>query len=289
MVENADFTTFEVPTDDVDVIEPLQWQSGHDSEPQVLIILNQEIGIPRDIFEKLWKSSKLRIAVDGGAQRLKNFDDKYIPDYIIGDFDSVSQDVLNHFRAQGVHVIHQETQYSTDLMKLLSLCNLVLNFGYTCQKVDLYDGIYKLEQDHISKSRDTARSKIFIVGGIGGRLDQTVQAISILYRHHISHPQMQLVYINKDMEDVIVLIPKGETYVKVKTDTEKDKRIIGLLPFGPLVMLTTSGLKWDVRNWSSEIGSKVSSSNHMVSSQGVLIKSSGAFIMNIEVMDSDFR
>ncbi|HES59499.1 MAG TPA: thiamine diphosphokinase, partial [Caldithrix sp.] len=61
------------------------------------------------------KSASVIIAADGGAIACKKSGIK--PDFIIGDFDSISRDTLNHFK--DAEVIHIQDQYSTDMEKAL--------------------------------------------------------------------------------------------------------------------------------------------------------------------------
>ena len=55
----------------------------------ILIILNQEISAEK-LFKRLVALSTIIICTDGAANRLRNFDESIIPDYIIGDFDSIT-------------------------------------------------------------------------------------------------------------------------------------------------------------------------------------------------------
>ena len=62
------------------------------------------------------KKALIIIAVDGGALACKKSGIK--PDFIIGDFDSISRDLLDHYH--DVEIIHIEDQYSTDMEKALN-------------------------------------------------------------------------------------------------------------------------------------------------------------------------
>ena len=85
------------------------------SEKIVAIIANGR-ALESDLAREVVKSASIIIAADGGALSCKESDIR--PDFIIGDFDSVSRELLEHFH--DVEVIHLEDQYSTDMEKALN-------------------------------------------------------------------------------------------------------------------------------------------------------------------------
>ena len=106
----------------------------NEEDNSTLLILNQKIDIPRPLFYKIWKLHDLKVCADGAANRLYDYlnDDesirtKYLPDYIIGDLDSLSEKVFNYYRENRVIIIKQTTQYSTDFTKCVNLISLHFN------------------------------------------------------------------------------------------------------------------------------------------------------------------
>jgi len=89
-----------------------------------LIILNQPFRLP--LLFRLWKSSQWHCCADGGANRLfDSFDtaeerNKYFPDLITGDLDSIRPQVREYYSSYGVPVIQDNDQDSTDLMKCVA-------------------------------------------------------------------------------------------------------------------------------------------------------------------------
>jgi thiamine pyrophosphokinase len=81
----------------------------------VAIIANGR-ALESDLARKAVISASIIIAADGGALSCKESEIR--PDFIIGDFDSVSRELLEHFH--DVEVIHLEDQYSTDMEKALN-------------------------------------------------------------------------------------------------------------------------------------------------------------------------
>ncbi|KAK6512989.1 hypothetical protein TWF506_009151 [Arthrobotrys conoides] len=171
-----------------------------------LVILNQPI---TDIegFTRLWNNASLRVCADGGANQIYGIEidnDIPIPDCITGDLDSLQSKVGNYYRALGVSIVPDHSQYATDFTKSLNW-------------------ILKQEQLHDSPKRDTASDEdgedddesddddvnvpkegiygvpwagqpgapswiehapldIIAYGAMGGRMDQTFHAIDQLFQ-----------------------------------------------------------------------------------------------------------
>jgi thiamine pyrophosphokinase len=67
-------------------------------------------------------AASVRVAVDGGANCWFHFlqgSECVVPDLVVGDFDSVKQDVLSYFRSKGAEVIQTPDQDETDFTKAL--------------------------------------------------------------------------------------------------------------------------------------------------------------------------
>lgn len=81
-------------------------------------------------FAHIWASAPLRVCADGGANRVHAFalpllpqqsTASYVPDAIVGDFDSVDSDVLRDFERQGARVVHDSSQDTDDISKACAL------------------------------------------------------------------------------------------------------------------------------------------------------------------------
>lgn len=263
-----------------------------------LLVLNQEIGIP-DLFLKLWKKYPLRVCADGGANRLYNLfkdDDnvrlKYLPDYIVGDFDSLKPDVEQYYRNAGVPVIKQETQYSTDFSKCLCLIALHTHSSIfrdmisKKQPIASYSGLHDLYDAMLKDngSKKFERIRLMAIGAIDGRFDQTIHSVTQLYKLSTEDSLFNLCYLSST--DLIFFIPKGGLLIEY-SEQFRNKCIgcCGLLPLGgPTEIIETSGLKWDVGNWQTSIASgKVSSSNRFTGIDKCYIDSKDGIVMNIEI------
>ncbi|EJS41675.1 thi80p [Saccharomyces arboricola H-6] len=276
-----------------------------EDENSTLLILNQKIDIPKPLFYKIWKLHDLKVCADGAANRLYDYlnDDesirtKYLPDYIIGDLDSLSEKIFNYYRKNKVIIIKQTTQYSTDFTKCVNLISLHFNspkFRASISNenniqsnhgIELEKGIHTL---YNSMTESLVFSKVtpislLALGGIGGRFDQTIHSITQLYTLSENASYFKLCYMTPT--DLIFLVNKNGTLIEY--DPHFRNTCVGncgLLPIGePTVINETRGLKWDVKNWAtSVVNGRVSSSNRFVGENCCYINTKHDIILNVEI------
>ncbi|XBW36605.1 hypothetical protein QEN19_002177 [Hanseniaspora menglaensis] len=275
---------------------------------QGLLILNQDITINFQIFKKIWNSSQIKICCDGGIQRLYNFTvsnenvtDEFIPDYLIGDFDSLKIEIKNYYQQKGTIVIKQETQLSSDLSKAISVFKLafvnvldsIIDRNAVNFNIDLYDGIHKQDHDHAKLFEKTSSQKDFrviVLSGLGGRIDQCIQNMSQLYQEWINLPTAlsvlpKMIFVNK--VDLVFKIPKKGFYITWPAEW-KHKNFLkncGILPIGePNKINYSLGYKWDVKNFKTTIvNGFVSSSNRYSCATGCYTDCEKDIIINIEL------
>jgi len=159
----------------------------------------------------------------------------FLPDLIKGDLDSIRDDVKDYYATQGVMIIYDENQYSTDLMKCVS----ALSDKERAEGQDQYD--------------------IILLGGLSGRLDHTVHTLS--YVHKLRKTRRQTFAVSDD--NIGWVLDEGEHFINI------DHSILGptcsLLPVGVAsTVLSTSGLRWNLANDESSFDGLVSTSNHLV-------------------------
>lgn len=279
-------------------------------EFNTLLILNQKINIG-SLFYKLWSQYTVKICADGAANMLYDFfsdeieRSKFLPNYIIGDLDSIKKEVLEYYRKQNVIVIKQTTQYSTDFTKCVNLITLHFysekfheiigpymknndndvthNYGIETEK-----GIEKL-YDELIQFNNANNVKLFTINilalnAIGGRFDQTIHSITQLYNLKKNDPYIKLIYLTET--DIIFLVPKSGCLIEY--DEKFNDEVIGncgILPIGDSTkILQTQGLKWDVKNWETSISSgRVSSSNRFVGKDKCYINVEDDVVINVEI------
>ncbi|KAL4268579.1 Thiamine pyrophosphokinase [Pleurotus pulmonarius] len=203
-----------------------------------LIILNQPFSTP--LFLQLWDASKWRCCADGGANRLYDLEgivDKrecFLPDLIKGDLDSARPEVLEYYGSKDVPVVHDRDQDSTDLMKCVA-------------------ALTELE------NRENVQYDLIILGGLSGRLDQTIHTLSYL---HKLRKHRNRVFAVTD-ESVGWVLDTGEHTIEIEHNALGPT--CGLLPVGiGGTILSTRGLRWNLSNTPSSFDGMVSTSNHLV-------------------------
>lgn len=286
VIENNDHHRVDIEPPHSGVIDLQQWFRPT-TENSVLLILNQEIALDKRIFKSVWSKYKFRACADGGANRLFNYvgkDTTYVPDLIVGDFDSVDEKVLGYYsQFSKVTIIKQRTQYSTDFMKCLQAITLVLNgFNLNLIDIDEYDGLETLSNS-LEKSKVIDDVPLLVLNGIDGRFDQTVHSIMQFYRIMDEDPYYKLCYLT--LTDIIISIPSGNPgYWLTFPNLVSSLGNCGLLPFGgDTIIYETRGLKWDLKNWGTSIRSgKVSSSNRFIGNN-CYISCDIATVLSIEV------
>ncbi|KIJ06442.1 hypothetical protein PAXINDRAFT_103369 [Paxillus involutus ATCC 200175] len=222
---------------------------------RALIILNQPFPLP--LLEIVWKTCSWRCCADGGGNCLhdllgnaltengQQLRDLYIPDLIKGDLDSLRQDVRDFYSSKGVPILHDLDQDSTDLMKC----------------------VRALEEKEIIEGNEY---EIIFLGGLSGRLDQTVHTLS--YLHKLRRTRKK-VYVITD-ENIAWVLDEGQHRIRI--DHGVLGPTCGLLPVGiESTTLSTSGLRWNLDGEESSFDGLISTSNHLVpEEQFVTIKTS---------------
>ncbi|KAK9070071.1 hypothetical protein SSX86_010470 [Deinandra increscens subsp. villosa] len=228
-----------------------------------LIILNQRL--PR-FSPLLWEHAKVRLCADGGANRL--FDDmpelcrdeldvsgvreRYKPDVIKGDMDSIRPDVLNFYRNLGTKIIdNSDDQDTTDLHKCIAY---ILDF-FADSKSNLC---------------------ILVAGALGGRFDHEMGNVNTLCRFST----IRIVLLSDDC--LIQLLPHTRHHeIRIMSSVEGPH--CGLIPIGaPSGSSTTTGLQWNLDNTEMRFGGLVSTSNIAVG-ETVTVRSDSDLLWTISL------
>jgi len=212
-----------------------------------LIVLNQPFSL--GLLWRLWKASSWKACADGGANRLHDsfsgeLEDlriRFLPDLIKGDFDSIREDVKEYYLSKGVVVVQDRDQDTTDLMKCVS---------------SLSD---------LESQTDWVEHDVIILGGLSGRLDQTVHTLS--YLHKLRKRRQSVFAITDD--NVAWVLDSGEHEISI--NHKALGKTCGLLPVGVgSTILTTRGLRWNLTDHPSNFDGMVSTSNHLVPEEPVV-------------------
>ncbi|KAF8738094.1 hypothetical protein AX14_011859, partial [Amanita brunnescens Koide BX004] len=240
---NVDFLTLDQPS----------------SVRRALIILNQPVSL--SLLRRLWSCSQWHCCADGGANRLYDLlrnggvtgNQRYLPDLIKGDLDSIRDDVRRYYTGQGVPVVYDDDQDSTDLMKCVASL-------------------------HESERAEGSEYELILVGGLTGRLDQTIHTMSYL---HKLRKIRKKVYAITD-ENVGWVLDSGEHTIEI--DHNMLGKTCGLLPIGvDSTVLSTTGLQWNLVETESSFDGLISTSNHLIPGKNVWIKTTKPIWWTVEL------
>ena len=253
-----------------------------------LIVLNQPLGLRLTFYRRLWSNAAWVIGADGGANRLQemNYSNRVSntsPDFlhldtIIGDLDSLDPKVKQYWREIGVEVIWDQDQYSTDFtkaMKYMKSFRVPDGAEYTPSQ-DVERRANKLSL--VGKKPDV----IVALGGLGGRVDQGMSVLHHLYTFQKEYSAEKIFLLSH--ESITFVLKGGKHKIKVKENhhgMELGKHI-GIIPLKEPSIITTNGLEWDVRDWPTEFGGQISTSNH-VKEDWVLIETTKDVLFTIDL------
>ncbi|KAF3396504.1 thiamine pyrophosphokinase 1 [Penicillium rolfsii] len=205
-----------------------------------------------------------------------------------GDLDSILSPVRKHYEELGVSVVQDPDQYSTDFTKCLKYLNSHAAEIITSPRH---------QKRGLNTSSSHSALEVVILGGLGGRVDQAFSQIHHLYM--MTQTQRQLretqepngsaklgsgaggnLYLISE-ESITFVLQEGKNIIytpatnRPDTDPSVDQdstvaeieyffeENIGIIPLSAPASITTQGFEWDVKNWHTEIGGQLSTSNHI--------------------------
>ncbi|MDF2672859.1 MAG: thiamine diphosphokinase [Clostridiales bacterium] len=189
---------------------------------KAIIIAYGEAGDIEDLTEEISSTDYIICADGGGDFAYKN---GIIPDYLIGDFDSIDQEILSFFMENGVDII----RYSKDK-------------DYTDTEICVY------------KALELGCIEICIIAGIGSRIDHSLGNIGLL--HIIAEKGAKGCIISKD-STIYLCRDNVQCHGKIGETVS----IIPLL--GNAKGLKSTGLKFELNNLNIEFGKPIGISNEM--------------------------
>ncbi|MDF3047161.1 MAG: thiamine pyrophosphokinae [Candidatus Midichloriaceae bacterium] len=171
-----------------------------------------------------------------------------IPEYLIGDFDSVDEGILKEVASLGVKVIYDENQITTDLEKGLELA---AGFQAGARKLTI---------------------KIF--QGFAGRVDHSLYNLGLLKKFHKVFNELLMVN-----GDEIISYHENEE-IEVVGEVGAHMAIMGF----PSAEVSSTGLKYDMQNLILEIGGMQSASNSLaVSKANIKITGCALIVRGINI------
>ncbi|XP_063409454.1 thiamin pyrophosphokinase 1-like isoform X2 [Mytilus trossulus] len=239
---------------------PLQYLKSESDDKLALVMLNQPLPTDRKMFTVLWNKALLKVAVDGGANHLYNTHvhnrEKYLPDLITGDFDSIQPEVKSYYEEQNVEVVATPDQNFTDFTKALKVAS--------------------------DKIKEKEIKVVIVLGSFGGRLDHMFANINSVYEaSEITDAQIILLSV----DTVAFLLQPGHHSISV--DPRACGEWCGLIPVGePCNSVTTTGLKWNLDKQRLKFGDLISTSNTLESESTdvVIVETDAALLWTMGII-----
>lgn len=217
---------------------------------------------------------------------------------IIGDLDSVTPETRAYFQST-TFIIKDSDQDTTDFTKAFNHLyhrSLPLTARMLSGPAPSSS---RFEEITAAREQVFGEEDIVVLGGIGGRIDQGLSVLHHLYIIQTSLDCMQDnlksdsdsdswnrgVYMISS-ENISMVLGKGSHQIRAKQSVSADIDLqigghCGIIPLKEPVTITTKGLKWDVKNYKTEMGGKISTSNY-VKDNYVYVKTSGPVLFTIQ-------
>lgn len=131
------------------------------------------------------------------------------------------------------------------------------------------------------------RIDVIVLGGLGGRVDQGFSAIHHLFRAVTDTDLLDgNIYLLSD-QSLSFVLDKGRNVIHGLAPASQRifQKHIGIIPAQGPAVISTEGLQWDVKDWSTEIGGQISTSNH-IRNDVVEIETSHRVLLTIELADA---
>ncbi|KAA6425368.1 MAG: thiamine pyrophosphokinase1, partial [Trebouxia sp. A1-2] len=201
--------------------------SQSDASHSKLIALILNYNLPTQVHKLLHKA-QFCICADGGANQLYDAAPRFAqhlsavearqlvrPAVIVGDLDSIKDEVRQFYAQLGTEIKDLSSdQNTTDLQKCLT------------------------ELEHRFSTQELADMTIVVAGGLGGRLDHTMSALSTLHKW----PHLHLVLWGDG--SMAQLLAPGKHVIRPAKEFEGPT--CGLVPLSGPARISTQGLKWDL-------------------------------------------
>ena len=218
---------------------------GKPASAYAVLLLNQPLN--KNAMDAVISGAAMLVCADAGADRLYKYDSEIsnglktrLPDAIVGDLDSLTKEVAEHYSRKGVKIIRDPDQMSTDFTKCLKWIN----------------DAWTNDINNREKELD-----VVVLGGLGGRVDQGFSQIHHLYMAANNEKLLSgRIYLLSEQSLTFVL-SEGANVVLIEPDFFEEN--VGIIPVLGRTNITTDGLEWDVQDWPTEFGGQLSTSNHI--------------------------
>ena len=183
--------------------------------------------------------------------------------------DSLRPDVQQHYRDKGAIIWKDSDQYSTDFTKCLKHLSSVAEPS-------------KKRKATCSRLNTVVSFDVAVIGGLGGRADQAFSQLHHLYTASVGvGNRYKDVYLITP-ESIIFLLLKGLNIIRTPVESDLLGEAIGIIPIAKPSIITARGLEWNVEDWATELGTQISTSNHIRDSH-VEVETSEKVLFTVEI------
>lgn len=185
------------------------------------------------------------IAVDGGLESAMKMN--LVPGYIVGDFDTVSKDILDSYRTNP-NILFRQFNPEKDFTDTHSAINLAIELGTL---------------------------SITILGGIGTRMDHSLANIQLLQMP--LEQGIDAVIINSHNRIRLLGVKRKEIELK-----KSEYKYVSIIPMSECITgLTLTGMKYPLRNYEMYIEQAISLgvSNEIIEEPAVVKLKSGKIVL----------
>jgi len=210
-----------------------------------------------------------------------------LPELIHGDLDSLRPDVKFYYASRGVSVTQDPDQYSTDFAKALKQ---IRAYGLKEESNKPLSSQTNASSTNAREVHNSTKpfgivSSVLIFGSISGRVDQGIGLLHEIGRESERYPSVAL-YLISESSVTFLLPPDVENIIQIKLSEGVFSPNIGILPVYGKSFITTKGLEWDVKDWETEMGGMVSTSNHVFEDE-VHVRTTVRVLFTVELRDSN--
>jgi thiamine pyrophosphokinase len=185
------------------------------------------------------------IAADSGLSHIKNLG--LVPNFILGDYDSVDPEVLEYFKGFDIKTYPREKDYTDTHLALITAI--------------------KLSPRHIT-----------ILGATGSRLDHSLTSIGNLKALLDLDISAEIV----DPHNKIYLVAEGEKHIIRKSEQYGD--YVSLQPLGDKMLISLEGFYYPLEKCEVKTGLSLTQSNEISADEGVITVHEGIAIV-VEARD----
>lgn len=133
----------------------------------------------------------------------------------------------------------------------------------------------KISEQHISSSP----REILVLGTFAGRVDQGLGLLHEMFREEMKDSGLRFWLFSEC--NVSFILKDTHSVIRGLLSSRSFTENVGIIPvYGPAT-ITTSGLEWDVQDWGTQMGHRVSTSNH-VKADEVRICTNAPILFTIE-------